>query len=103
MRRSFPRTPGSPQASVTVETPAHNAPTPLLQIDSIFLGGDWECRAYYVICSEERCKYTKIFSISTLLFEEITKKNRIGHNFTIWCSTSLRRLKSAHGVSKFAL
>ena len=36
MRRTFLRTPGSPQASVTVETPAHYAPTPLLQICSIF-------------------------------------------------------------------
>ena len=26
-----------------------------------FRGGDWECRAYYVFCSEERCKYTHYF------------------------------------------
>ena len=50
MRRSFPRTPSSPQASVTVETPAHYAPTPLLLISSFVRGGDWECRAYYVLC-----------------------------------------------------
>lgn len=35
MRRTFPRTPSSPQASVTVETPAHYAPTLLLQIGSL--------------------------------------------------------------------
>jgi len=35
IRRTFPRTPSSPQASATVETPAHYAPTLLLLIGSV--------------------------------------------------------------------
>ena len=58
MRRPFLRIPGSPQAPAIVETPAHYAPTLFLQVGSFVRGGDWECRAYYVFCSEERCKYT---------------------------------------------
>ena len=35
MRRPFPRTSGSPQAIATVETPAHYAPTLMLQFGSV--------------------------------------------------------------------
>ena len=51
MRRPFPRTSGSPQAIATVETPAHSMRRrSLLQFGSFVRGGDWECRAYYVLC-----------------------------------------------------
>ena len=64
MRRSFPRTPSSPQASVTVETPAHYAPTPLLLIGSLseVVIGSVEPTMSCVSC-ETRCKYMKILPI----------------------------------------
>ena len=50
MCRPFPRTSGSPQAPAIVETPAHYAPTLFCRLGSLVRGGDWKCRAYYVLC-----------------------------------------------------
>ena len=50
MRRLFLRTSGSPQATPIVETPAHYAPTLFSEFGSHVRGGDWKCRAYYVLC-----------------------------------------------------
>lgn len=62
MRRTFLRIPGSPQATTTVETPAHYALTLICcSLGSFVRGGEWECRAEYVFCSEERCKITNKF------------------------------------------
>ena len=60
MRRPFLRIPGSPQASTTVETPAHYALTLLLLIGSFseVVIGSVEPTMYYV-SSETLCKYTK--------------------------------------------
>jgi len=60
MRRTFPRIPSSPQATTTVETPAHYALTLICCSLALFVrGGDGECRAEYVFCSKERCKIIK--------------------------------------------
>ena len=37
------------QATPNVETPAHYAPTLFLEFDSFVRGGDWKCRAYFVL------------------------------------------------------
>ena len=73
MRRSFLRTPSSPQASVTVETPAHYAPTPLLLIGSfseVVIGSVepiMSCASF-----ETRCKNTQFSSIK----EPLSDKNK---------------------------
>lgn len=76
MRRTFLRTPGSPQASVTVETPAHYARTLLLQIGSlseVVIGSvepNMSCAPY-----ETRRKYS---TFSLKLMQEIRKNDRNG-------------------------
>ena len=72
MRRTFPRTSGSPQAPAIVETPAHYAPTLFLQVSSFVRGGDWKCRAYYVLALFAEC-WCKITHISSILVPQTTK------------------------------
>ena len=65
MRRQFLRIPGSPQATPSVETPAHSAPT-LFNGVWLFLSevviGNVEPTMSCVSC-ETRCKYMKILPI----------------------------------------
>jgi hypothetical protein len=62
MRRPFPRTSGSPQATPIVETPAHHAPTLFwsLALLSEVVIGSVEPTMSCVSC-ETRCKYMKYF------------------------------------------
>ena len=64
MRRPFPRTSGSPQATPIVETPAHHAPTLFwsLALLSEVVIGSVEPTMSCVSC-ETRCKYMKILPI----------------------------------------
>ena len=64
MRRPFPRTPGSPQASVTVETPAHRYADALvtdgLHFSEVVIGSV-ETNMYFV--PKNDCKNTQNYSI----------------------------------------
>lgn len=75
MRRSFLRTPGSPQASVTVETPAHYALTLLLLIGSFseVVIGSVEPTMSYASIETQLQNYCFYFNSQGKL-EENTKK-----------------------------
>ena len=71
MRRPFPRTSGSPQATPIVETPAHYAPTlfwSLALLSEVVIGSVEPTMS----CSEERCKITQKSSIHTPQTAKIT-------------------------------
>ena len=70
MRRTFPRIPSSPQATPTVETPAHYAPTPLWSLALLFEVVNGNVRAQYVFCSEEQLQRYKKNPLSYHLYRK---------------------------------